>query len=141
MISCDLCPFGFLGDIVCMNCPTGYRINFDPGHHPGVGQTFSITMIFHMTSERIDGIIRCKTFTDEQETSLMITAVPDKREMNGQIFDSIRYQMNETTCVRCKQDELKFYLQNPDFCPNCQKCGLRKLLILGPILKAPRNGG
>lgn len=55
MISCDLCRFRFLGDVVCMQCPTGYRINFDPDRHPDVGQTLSITMIFAMSSLRIDG--------------------------------------------------------------------------------------
>ena len=141
MISCDRCPFAFPGDIVCLNCPTGYRINFDAGHHPGVGQTFSVTLVFHMTSERIAGKIRCNTFTDERETSLSVTVVSAKEEFNGRVFDTIRYQMSGATCVRCHEDKLRFYLERPDRCPHCQAIGLRKSVTFGPILKPPRVSG
>lgn len=134
MISCDLCPFRFLGDVVCMQCPTGYRINFDPDRHSDVGQTLSITMIFAMSSLRIDGRLRCNTSNFEQETDLNITVVPDKREVNGQFFDTLRYQMTDSTCMRCKQEALRFYLEFPDTCPHCHKIGLRKHVCLGPLL-------
>lgn len=133
MISCDLCPFGFRGDVVCMHCPTGYRINLDPDRYPEAGQTLSITMIFAMSSQRIDGRIRCNTSTFEQETDLTITVVPDKRDVNGHLVVSLHYQMNDSTCIRCNEKALRFYLEHPDTCPNCHKIGLRKHVSLGPI--------
>jgi len=139
MISCDRCPFGFSGDIVCMHCPTGYRINFDPGHHPAVGHTFPVTKMFHMSSETIDGKVRCSTFTEEQTTNLTVMAISNKHKTNGEVFETIRYQLNILTCVRCNRDELKFYLERPDTCPRCLKKGLRKHEYLGPILKLPQK--
>lgn len=139
MISCAYCPFGFGGDIVCMNCPTGYRINFVPGRQAAVGQTFSVTKVFHMSTRRIDGKIRCETFTEEQHTRLAITMVAETCGVKGRVFESFRYQLSDSTCVRCGCPSLKFYLKDGDRCPSCGRNGLGRDVVLGPLLKPPRK--
>ena len=141
MISCKYCLFRFDGDIVCMNCATGYKIKFDPGHHPGVGQTFPIVKMYHMTTSRIDGKIRCKVFTDEETTDLTITVAAKLIDFGGETHTGLHYPTDELTCPRCEQRRMQFYLEKPDVCPQCHKRGLHKHVTFGPILLPPKDSG
>ena len=86
--------------------------------------------MFHMTTSRIKGKIRCKMFTDEEATDLTITVASKTIELDGETYMALHFPTDDLTCPRCQERQMRYYLAKPDLCPQCHKRGLQKHVVL-----------
>ncbi len=142
-ISCKFCPYGFLGDVVCMTCAAGFSIeepntwSFSiavanpnvaqtlPTRNDLVGRSFPLKLIFQLETSRVGTNTRWKINRDIIETGLLVRLVAEVGA-TGNEDRLVGYQTTELSCPCCSEQTLKYFLDRPDYCPQCKRKGLSR---------------
>ena len=133
VISCKRCPYSFQGDIVCMNCDTGYAIQMPP-EIVEEQQHARLIKIYRMETERIKSKIRCKMHNLNQLTEVVVPFETETTENYGHKIETYRFLMDNLQCPDCSEQMLKYDFDEPDTCPSCGKNALSKSLIWGSFV-------
>ena len=127
-ISCKKCPFAFPGDVVCLSCATGFRLERSGSRHL-LGERERLVKVFSMQTERIDGKVHCQVSSVCEPTDLYVTVVSRPFASHGLEGEVPHVPVEEFACPCCGEHGLRHNFNNPERCPQCGSQSLYRSVI------------
>lgn len=134
-IDCNRCPFGFVGDLVCLDCPTGYEI-VRMNRLSRDGDILNVRKHFYMSVVRTKRTRRCITDSTLVLSEVQIEVRKRVAYVAGSEMELTTFSQIGRRCVQCGRDSVVFEVPPDAKCPMCERGELQKGFC-GPYPPAP----